>query len=92
VSQQTGFCDQSYFGTVFRSLAKMTPLTYRQRFGTGLQPSAVSLYLTQHSTTFPPSFQCKTFAHFIAPGPPGVMPLHRRIGLRAKRFLNDGKN
>ncbi|MGD1081438.1 MAG: AraC family transcriptional regulator [Candidatus Sulfotelmatobacter sp.] len=31
VSQQTGFCDQSYFGTVFRALAKMTPLTYRRR-------------------------------------------------------------
>jgi AraC-like DNA-binding protein/quercetin dioxygenase-like cupin family protein len=33
VSQQTGFCDQSYFGTVFRSLVRMTPLTYRRRFG-----------------------------------------------------------
>jgi AraC-like DNA-binding protein/quercetin dioxygenase-like cupin family protein len=33
VSQLTGFCDQSYFGTVFRSVAKMTPLTYRRRFG-----------------------------------------------------------
>jgi len=33
VSQRTGFCDQSYFGTVFRSLSHMTPLTYRRRFG-----------------------------------------------------------
>ncbi len=50
VSQQTGFCDQSYFGTVFRALAKMTPLTYRRRFGNVLPSSGVRLCLTQHST------------------------------------------
>jgi hypothetical protein len=52
VSQQTGFCDQSYFGTVFRTLAKMTPLTYRRRFGDTPQPTTLRLCVTDHSTDF----------------------------------------
>jgi AraC-like DNA-binding protein len=35
ISQETGFCDQSHFGVVFRRLAGTTPLNYRRRFGTG---------------------------------------------------------
>jgi AraC-like DNA-binding protein/mannose-6-phosphate isomerase-like protein (cupin superfamily) len=31
ISQQVGFCDQSYFGTVFRKTVGMTPATYRRR-------------------------------------------------------------
>jgi AraC-like DNA-binding protein len=31
ISQQVGFCDQSYFGTVFRRIVGMTPATYRRR-------------------------------------------------------------
>ena len=30
ISQETGFCDQSYFGLVFRQLVHMTPLQYRR--------------------------------------------------------------
>jgi len=30
ISQETGFCDQSYFGFVFRQLVHMTPLQYRR--------------------------------------------------------------
>ena len=30
ISQQVGFCDQSYFGTVFRKIAGMTPASYRR--------------------------------------------------------------
>jgi AraC family transcriptional activator of pobA len=33
VSLETGFCDQSYFGMVFRKYARMTPGTYRRCFG-----------------------------------------------------------
>ena len=33
ISQEIGFCDQSYFGKVFHKLAGMTPMAYRQRFG-----------------------------------------------------------
>ena len=29
ISQEMGFCDQSYFGTVFRKLVGMTPAAYR---------------------------------------------------------------
>jgi hypothetical protein len=29
-----GFCDQSYFGTVFRRLVGMTPAAYRKRYRT----------------------------------------------------------
>ncbi len=31
ISQEVGFCDQSYFGYVFKSLIGMTPNAYRQR-------------------------------------------------------------
>jgi AraC-like DNA-binding protein/mannose-6-phosphate isomerase-like protein (cupin superfamily) len=31
VSQEVGFCDQSYFGLVFRRLVRMTPRDYRKR-------------------------------------------------------------
>lgn len=30
ISQEVGFCDQSYFGLVFRQLVHMTPLQYRK--------------------------------------------------------------
>lgn len=33
ISLDTGYCDQSYFGTVFRKLAGITPAAYRRRFG-----------------------------------------------------------
>ncbi len=33
LSQEVGFCDQSYFGSVFRKTVRMTPLAYRRRFG-----------------------------------------------------------
>jgi len=32
ISQETGFCDQSYFGTVFRRLVGMTPAAYRRKY------------------------------------------------------------
>jgi AraC-like DNA-binding protein len=32
ISQEMGFCDQSYFGAVFRRVIGMTPATYRRRF------------------------------------------------------------
>jgi AraC-like DNA-binding protein len=35
VGQEMGFCDQSYFGTVFRKLVGMTPAAYRRRSRTG---------------------------------------------------------
>jgi len=31
ISQQVGFCDQSYFGMVFRRIVGVTPVTYRRR-------------------------------------------------------------
>ncbi len=38
ISQQVGFCDQSYFGTVFRKIVGMTPAAYRRRVRT--EPSS----------------------------------------------------
>jgi AraC-like DNA-binding protein/mannose-6-phosphate isomerase-like protein (cupin superfamily) len=35
VSQEVGFCDQSYFGIVFRKFVHMPPLSYRQRHRSG---------------------------------------------------------
>jgi AraC-like DNA-binding protein len=31
ISQEMGFCDQSYFGTVFRKVVGMTPAAYRSK-------------------------------------------------------------
>src|SRR5579883_3231606 len=31
ISQEVGFCDQSYFGTVFRKIVGTTPAAYRRR-------------------------------------------------------------
>ena len=33
ISQDTGFCDQSHFGSTFRRLVGMTPRAYRSQFG-----------------------------------------------------------
>jgi AraC-like DNA-binding protein len=35
ISQEVAFCNQSYFGMVFRKLVGVTPLTYRRRSGKG---------------------------------------------------------
>jgi AraC-like DNA-binding protein len=32
VSREVGFCDQSYFGLVFRRLVRVTPREYRRQF------------------------------------------------------------
>ena len=36
ISQEAGFCDQSYFGLVFRQLVHMTPLQYRRAYHVSL--------------------------------------------------------
>jgi len=43
ISQELGFCDQSYFGTVFRKVVGMTPATYRRRLATEASPPAATL-------------------------------------------------
>jgi AraC-like DNA-binding protein/mannose-6-phosphate isomerase-like protein (cupin superfamily) len=35
ISNEIGFCNQSYFGTIFRRLVGDTPLAYRRRMGKG---------------------------------------------------------
>jgi len=35
ISQEVAFCNQSYFGMVFRKLVGVTPLAYRRRLGKG---------------------------------------------------------
>jgi AraC family transcriptional regulator, transcriptional activator of pobA len=42
VSLETGFCDQSYFGMVFRKYAHMTPLSYRRWLCESRQTSALN--------------------------------------------------
>jgi AraC-like DNA-binding protein len=41
ISQEMGFCDQSYFGTVFRKMVGMTPAAYRRCFRTAIVPGHV---------------------------------------------------
>jgi AraC family transcriptional regulator len=43
IGQEVGFCDQSYFGSVFRRLLNTTPREYRLRLELeGQQPAAPS--------------------------------------------------
>lgn len=42
VSLETGFCDQSYFGMVFRKYAHMTPLRYRRWFWESRRSTALN--------------------------------------------------
>ena len=59
--QQVGFCDQSYFGTVFRKSVGMTPTQYRRKFsaepGAGRDyqnwPDGSQTSLTTHSGLIP---------------------------------------
>lgn len=37
ITQEVAFCNQSYFGMVFRKLVGVTPLTYRRRLGKGTE-------------------------------------------------------
>jgi len=48
LSQEVGFCDQSYFGSVFRRTVQMTPLSYRRLFGSSTADSHVHK-MVQHS-------------------------------------------
>ncbi len=41
LGQEVGFCDQSYFGSVFRKTVRMTPLNYRRRFGNSMADTHV---------------------------------------------------
>jgi AraC-like DNA-binding protein len=52
ISLETGFCNQSYFGVIFRRVTGVTPLAYRLNHGGGLQtptspPSTVKMPPTQ---------------------------------------------
>jgi AraC-like DNA-binding protein len=63
ISQETGFCNQSYFGMMFRKLVGETPLAYRRRMGKGYdvghvpmlsQPSKVQTLEEARGRTPPP--------------------------------------
>ena len=43
ISQETGFCNQSYFGMMFRKLVGDTPLAYRRRLGKGCDIGHISM-------------------------------------------------
>ena len=43
ISQLVGFCSQSYFGEVFRSIVGMTPRVYRQRSSQFFVPSGMGI-------------------------------------------------
>jgi AraC-like DNA-binding protein len=49
ISQEVGFCDQSYFGMMFRKLTRTTPMAYRRR---SLKAPDITL-LTDHSHPLP---------------------------------------
>jgi AraC-like DNA-binding protein len=53
ISQQVGFCSQSYFGEVFRDLVGMTPRAFRRRFGAKLSLSGSPPDGSKHASTTP---------------------------------------
>jgi len=78
ISLDTGFCDQSYFGAVFRRLAGITPAAYRRRTTgskylkkqqsnqTRAVPALNSLGLRRPSTERPASKRSSCFGFCIA--------------------------
>lgn len=50
ISQEMGFCDQSYFGTVFRKIVGMSPATYRRCYRADSMPGSL---LVDHSFAHP---------------------------------------
>jgi len=66
ISQQVGFCDQSYFGMIFRRIVGMTPVAYRRRIRSMSFPER-----TQPDHMPPLNF-----------GSPSVPPLQRRDGAK----------
>jgi len=53
ISQEMGFCDQSYFGTVFRRLVGMTPAAYRRRFRAKNAPGNGRAQINSAPTVWP---------------------------------------
>jgi len=53
ISQEVGFCSQSYFGEVFRDLVGMTPRAFRRRFGTKLSLIGSPPEGSKHASTAP---------------------------------------
>jgi len=46
ISQDVGFCDQSYFGMVFRRLVGITPAAYRRQFRNASAPNCGQMHHT----------------------------------------------
>jgi AraC-like DNA-binding protein len=70
ISQQVGFCDQSYFGTVFRRVVGMTPAVYRQRIKT-------KNLISQRQTDHMPPIALNGLSALPGHGsPPGSLPFN----------------
>jgi AraC-like DNA-binding protein len=79
ISQQVGFCDQSYFGTVFRRIVGMTPAIYRRRIRTN------TLADQQQPYHMPPLNPVSAAALGPQIGDSSVSPAHARPLLRKVR-------
>lgn len=55
ISQQVGFCDQSYFGAVFRKIVGMTPAAYRSRCSSAIVPDQRQVTHYHPASSFAPS-------------------------------------
>lgn len=64
ISQQVGFCDQSYFGMVFRRTVGMTPAAYRRRSRERTSPDCVPAHLS-------PAFAPGKLSFIVPPGQSG---------------------
>jgi len=55
ITQEVAFCNQSYFGMVFRKLVGVTPLTYRRRLGKGTEIGHMPSLSSSQIAIKPPS-------------------------------------
>jgi YesN/AraC family two-component response regulator len=56
ISLETGFCNQSYFGVIFRRITGMTPLEYRLNHRAALPPAGLQMAVSPPSTVkIPPT-------------------------------------
>jgi AraC-like DNA-binding protein len=100
ISYETGFCNQSYFGVIFRRVAGMTPLDYRRR-SRGSQnppPAAARLGDSELSQSLPmllPSV-CHLEVSYLDQPPAGQIGPHGTarlwaVWLQNRKFINAGQ-
>jgi len=91
--QQVGYCDQSYFGVVFRKLAHMTPRQYRRQFcgipaGSGPRQNLLGPQAEEDARVH----GLRVLSRYMdrKPGDPRVEDTRARVGFNADHHFGEG--